>query len=100
MAHVRRIGKQRRTGTAPNAASGKASLPAVREGRMFDAPAGSRVSSLRLYDRTMTSVAQPRAAKTSGSAGAASKEVERFMQDVVRRNPGETEFHQAVHEVA
>jgi glutamate dehydrogenase (NADP+) len=26
--------------------------------------------------------------------------VDRFMQDVVARNPGETEFHQAVHEVA
>lgn len=48
----------------------------------------------------MTSVAQPRAAKTSGSAGAVQKEVDLFMQEVVRRNPGETEFHQAVHEVA
>lgn len=48
----------------------------------------------------MTSVAQPRAAKTSGSAGAAQKEVERFMREVVRRNPGESEFHQAVQEVA
>lgn len=48
----------------------------------------------------MTSVAQPRAAKT-GSAGAAErKEVERFMTEIVRRNPGETEFHQAVREVA
>ena len=26
--------------------------------------------------------------------------VEAFMQDVVARSPGETEFHQAVHEVA
>jgi len=49
----------------------------------------------------MTSVAQPRAAKTGGSAGAAERnEVERFMTDIVRRNPGETEFHQAVREVA
>lgn len=28
------------------------------------------------------------------------KEVERFMEDVLRRNPGEPEFHQAVREVA
>jgi glutamate dehydrogenase (NADP+) len=28
------------------------------------------------------------------------KELERFMKDVVRRNPGELEFHQAVREVA
>lgn len=32
--------------------------------------------------------------------GPAHPEVERFMQDVMRRNPGETEFHQAVREVA
>ena len=49
----------------------------------------------------MTSVAQPRAAKAGGSAGAAERnEVERFMTDIIRRNPGETEFHQAVREVA
>ena len=30
----------------------------------------------------------------------AATEVERFMQGLVRRNPGETEFHQAVQEVA
>src|SRR5437016_1068163 len=49
----------------------------------------------------MTSVAQPRAAKMGGSSGAAERsEVERFMTDIVRRNPGETEFHQAVREVA
>jgi glutamate dehydrogenase (NADP+) len=48
----------------------------------------------------MTSVAPPRAGKKSGSAGAAYSEVEGFMTDIVRRNPGETEFHQAVREVA
>jgi len=49
----------------------------------------------------MTSVAQSRAAKAGGSAGAAERnEVERFMTEIVRRNPGETEFHQAVREVA
>src|SRR5438105_2998399 len=49
----------------------------------------------------MTSVAHPRAAKMGGSSGAAERsEVERFMTDIVRRNPGETEFHQAVREVA
>ena len=48
----------------------------------------------------MTSVAQPRAGKKNGSAGAAHNAVEAFMQDVVRRNPGESEFHQAVREVA
>jgi glutamate dehydrogenase (NADP+) len=48
----------------------------------------------------MTSVAPPRAAKKTGSAGAAQSEVERFMEDIVRRNPAEPEFHQAVREVA
>jgi glutamate dehydrogenase (NADP+) len=48
----------------------------------------------------MTSVAPARAAKKSGSAGAAQIEVERFMNDIVRRNPAEPEFHQAVREVA
>ena len=48
----------------------------------------------------MTSVAQPRAAKKNGSAAAAQSEVESFMKEIVRRNPGETEFHQAVREVA
>lgn len=47
----------------------------------------------------MTSVAPPRA-KKSGSPGAAQSEVERFMEDIVRRNPAEPEFHQAVREVA
>ena len=28
------------------------------------------------------------------------QELERFMSGLVRRNPGEEEFHQAVHEVA
>lgn len=46
----------------------------------------------------MTSTA-PARAPMSGISPAAS-EVERFMQDIVRRNPGETEFHQAVREVA
>ncbi len=30
----------------------------------------------------------------------AKKEVEKFMTGLIKRNPGETEFHQAVHEVA
>ena len=30
----------------------------------------------------------------------AHEEVEKFMHGLIRRNPGETEFHQAVHEVA
>jgi glutamate dehydrogenase (NADP+) len=47
----------------------------------------------------MASAAEPRAAKKTG-ASPAQAEVDRFMQDVVRRNPGETEFHQAVREVA
>ena len=37
---------------------------------------------------------------TSTNGGGVATEVERFMQDVVARNPNEPEFHQAVHEVA
>ena len=33
-------------------------------------------------------------------SNAAKAEVEKFMTGLIRRNPGETEFHQAVHEVA
>ena len=47
----------------------------------------------------MASVAQPRAASKSG-ASSAQAEVDRFMQDITRRNPAEPEFHQAVREVA
>src|SRR5687767_14270326 len=36
----------------------------------------------------------------SYSKDAASGDVSRFMEEIVRRNPGEPEFHQAVHEVA
>lgn len=36
----------------------------------------------------------------SYSKDAASGDVTRFMEEIVRRNPGEPEFHQAVHEVA
>lgn len=46
----------------------------------------------------MTVTAAPRApAFTKDSAGS---EVGRFMEEIVRRNPGEPEFHQAVREVA
>ena len=47
----------------------------------------------------MTSTLSPAAAFTGSSDGARS-EVERFMQDVVRRDPDQPEFHQAVREVA
>ena len=36
----------------------------------------------------------------SYSKDGASGDVSRFMEEIVRRNPGEPEFHQAVHEVA
>ncbi len=38
--------------------------------------------------------------KTSAPASAYEKQVHAFMQQVIARNPGEKEFHQAVHEVA
>jgi glutamate dehydrogenase (NADP+) len=47
----------------------------------------------------MTSTLSPTATFTGSSDGARS-EVERFMQDVVRRDPDQPEFHQAVREVA
>ena len=47
----------------------------------------------------MASVAEPRAGKKSGSTRL-QDDVERFMQEIVRRNPAEDEFHQAVREVA
>jgi glutamate dehydrogenase (NADP+) len=46
----------------------------------------------------MTSTISP-SILTSSNRGAAT-EVERFMQEIVRRNPAEPEFHQAVREVA
>jgi glutamate dehydrogenase (NADP+) len=46
----------------------------------------------------MTSTLQP-SVLTSSNRGVAT-EVERFMQEITRRNPGEPEFHQAVREVA
>ncbi len=46
----------------------------------------------------MAATASPRA--PSYSKNAASGDVARFMEEIVRRNPGEPEFHQAVHEVA
>jgi glutamate dehydrogenase (NADP+) len=57
----------------------------------------------RLYVRgpsttDMTSTLSP-SVLTSSGRGAAT-EVERFMQEIVRRNPGEPEFHQAVREVS
>lgn len=47
----------------------------------------------------MASVAEPRAAKKSGSSRTQDA-VDRFMKDIIQRNPGEPEFHQAVREVA
>ncbi|MGH7679019.1 MAG: NADP-specific glutamate dehydrogenase [Gemmatimonadaceae bacterium] len=47
----------------------------------------------------MTSTLTP-SVLTSSNGGGVATEVERFMQEIVRRNPGEPEFHQAVHEVA
>ncbi|MFN5387436.1 MAG: NADP-specific glutamate dehydrogenase [Bacteroidota bacterium] len=38
--------------------------------------------------------------KTSAPASTHEKQVHAFMQQVIARNPGEIEFHQAVHEVA
>lgn len=48
----------------------------------------------------MTSVTEPRTAKMNASTQSAHGEVERFMRDIVHRNPAEPEFHQAVREVA
>lgn len=46
----------------------------------------------------MAATASPRA--PSYSKDSAASDVARFMDEIVRRNPGEPEFHQAVHEVA
>ena len=43
---------------------------------------------------------QPRLPKAQTPHGGAAADVERFMADIVRRNPAEPEFHQAVREVA
>ena len=46
----------------------------------------------------MAATASPSA--PSYSKDATARDVARFMDEIVRRNPGEPEFHQAVHEVA
>ncbi len=48
----------------------------------------------------MTSVARPAANVPLTNPGSVEAEVERFMQDVIRRDPNQPEFHQAVREVA
>jgi glutamate dehydrogenase (NADP+) len=61
---------------------------------MFDAPSFFSPK----HRLPMPRVAEPRSPLTGTTE--APKEVERFMADIVHRNPGEPEFHQAVREVA
>src|SRR5690349_16946593 len=78
----------------------KPKRPAKKRPSKAKKPAGKAKKSVKPAKASSQRVSAPPPAPVIAKAPTPLEEVEKFMAEIVRRNPAEPEFHQAVREVA